>query len=124
MRIEPYLNLDLPKNLYSSIARFRLSSHNLQIELGRHKRPYVEPNNRTCQRCNLNSVEDEVHFLMVCPKWEPHRLKLMHTAMAHISDFLVLRQNQQFQEILSSKVPEINIALGHFLYSTLNNDHA
>jgi hypothetical protein len=124
MRIEPYLNLDLPKNLYSSIARFRLSSHNLQIELGRHKRPYVEPNNRICQRCNLNSVEDEEHFLMVCPKWESYRLKLMRTAMAHINDFIGLGQNQQFLGILSSKIPEINIALGHFLYSSFNYDNA
>ena len=41
-RTEPYLNLGLRKPVYRSIVRFRLSSHNLQIELDRHKHPYVQ----------------------------------------------------------------------------------
>ena len=38
-RFEPYLNLNLPKKTYNNIARFRISSHNLKIEKGRHETP-------------------------------------------------------------------------------------
>ena len=34
IKIEPYLNHDLPKSIYCNISHFRLSSRNLNIELG------------------------------------------------------------------------------------------
>ena len=37
--LEPYLNLNLPKITYNNIARFRVSSHCLKIEMGRHETP-------------------------------------------------------------------------------------
>ena len=124
MRIEPYLNLGLPKKLYCSVARFRLSSHNLQIELGRHKRPFVQAEDRKCTKCNMNKVEDEEHYLMVCPMWDHYRLNLLHCAISHIQGFLVYNQNQQFLEIMKSKVSEVNYALGSFLYSSFNHGHS
>ena len=80
IRIEPYLNYTLPKSVYCNIARFRLSSHNLNIELGRHKRPYVPADERICEKCNLNQVEDEFHCLMRRKKWNDIRLNLFHIA--------------------------------------------
>ena len=117
MRIEPYLNVGLTKNLFRSIARFRLSSHNLQIELGRHKRPYVEREDRKCDKCSMNVVEDEEHLLMVCPKWYHYRQTLMGSSASHIPGFLIFSQTQQFVKIMSSKILAINFALGHFLNS-------
>jgi phosphoheptose isomerase len=32
--------------------------------------------NRICSNCNSKSVEDELHFLMYCPKFENHRREL------------------------------------------------
>ena len=44
-------------------ALSRLSSHMLEIERGRHVKPQKIPlEQRTCQRCTLNSVDDEIHF--------------------------------------------------------------
>ena len=35
----------------------------LEIERGRHVKPQKIPlEQRTCQRCTLNSVDDEIHF--------------------------------------------------------------
>ena len=119
MRLEPCLNLDLPKLLYSSIARFRLSSHNLAIELGRHKRPYLPPGNRICDKCILNKVEDELHCLMECPKWNLIRINLLKVASEKIDGFLVLSSLQQFNSIMSNKSLEVNIALGRFLQLAL-----
>ena len=119
MRIEPYLNLGLPKSVYCYIARFRLSSHNLSIELGRHKRPFVPAEERLCDKCTLNVVGDELHCLMICPRWVDIRRLLIKTACNEIPNFLILSVESQFQEILCHKTIEMNHALGQFLYTAL-----
>jgi exonuclease III len=121
LRIEPYLNCNLPKYAYKSIARFRLSSHNLHIELGRHKRPIKTPaEERFCRRCNSNSIEDEFHCLMVCTNWDRHRIDLLEQAQLLIDNFLVLSLEKQFIEILSVKNHEMSLALGKFLHQVLS----
>ena len=119
IRLEPYLDHYLPKTLYCNIARFRLSSHNLKIELGRHKRPYVPASERLCEKCNLNLVEDEHHCLMVCPKWNDNRNVLFDTANKFIEGFFVLHTSEQFSSILISKEIDLNFALGKFLQVAL-----
>lgn len=119
MRIEPYLNLGIQKSYYCNIARFRLSSHNLNIELGRHKRPFVPSEERFCDKCDLQLVEDEIHCLMVCPKWNDIRTPLMQIVFRHIENYALLSVERQFQEILSDKSLEVNTALGRFLKTAL-----
>ena len=46
------------------LANLRLSSHKLNIEIGRHNT--IDRQDRTCIRCNLNDIEDEFHFVLVC----------------------------------------------------------
>ena len=55
------------------IAKVRCSSHNLEIEKGRHKD--VNAENRFCLMCPENSVEDEMHFLSFCNTYELLRSK-------------------------------------------------
>ena len=44
-----------------------MSSHLLEIERGRHVKPQKIPlEQRTCQRCTLNTVDDEIHILITC----------------------------------------------------------
>ena len=122
-RIEPYLMHNLPKSVYTNIARFRLSSHNLNIELGRHKRPYVPACERICEKCNLNLVDDELHCLMICTKWNDLRVKLFEVACRLINGFLVLSQSEQFHQIMTSKELDLIFALGKFLYTALKIDN-
>lgn len=119
IRIEPYLNLNISKSYYCNIARFRLSSHNLNIELGRHKCPFVPSEQRFCDKCNSGDVEDEMHCLMVCSSWNTSRTPLMQVAFKHIENLTVLSVEWQFLEILSDKSLELNMALGHFLQTAL-----
>ena len=53
------------------ISKLRLSSHQLLIETGRHKN--VERKNRKRTLCNLNEIEDEFHFILVCPFYKEIR---------------------------------------------------
>ena len=68
-RLEPYLLLNMNRKTCSKIARFRISSHNLRIETGRHEKPKIPSEDRTCLKCNLNEVEDEIHCLVTCPSY-------------------------------------------------------
>ena len=49
------------------ITRFRMSSHNLNVESGRYRNELRS--NRICTLCNLNDIEDEFHFILKCPKY-------------------------------------------------------
>jgi hypothetical protein len=122
MRLEPYLIYNFPKPLYCSIARFRLSSHNLNIELGRHKRPYVPPEDRICIKCELGQVEDEFHCLMYCSKWNDIRAILFVSVCSVINEFNVLSPTEQFRRIMSDKGKVISYALGKFLLIAMKLD--
>ena len=121
--LESYLNYNLPKYLYRSIARFRLSSHNLHIELGRHKRPYVVAEERICKRCDTNDTEDEFHCLIICRNWETARMDLYQVAYKHIEDFTIFHPKEQLLKIMINKKSEMIYALGKFLNIVLKTDN-
>lgn len=54
-------------------ASFRTSLHNLKIE--RKRLNYINRANRICKVCNLQAVEDELHFLLMRPLNNTLRLK-------------------------------------------------
>ena len=62
--ISPYLFVLNNKKLRNTIAKLRLSSHQLNIEIGRHRN--IVRADRKCILCNLNDVEDEYHFIFIC----------------------------------------------------------
>ena len=63
--------------LIAALARLRLSSHNLEIERGRHTRPITPVANCICRRCQTTQVDDEIHFLMQCNMFELDRKALL-----------------------------------------------
>ena len=113
--LEPYLNLNLSKKTYSNIARFRLSSHNLKIETGRHSRPKTPIEERICDKCGSNNVEDEMHCLLVCEANAIPRAELIDKVCNQIDNFNNLDKTNQFKLIMANKQPEIIQAVGSFL---------
>ena len=55
----------------SFLAKIRLSAHNLEIEKGRYVE--IDKNNRICKVCQNLDIEDEKHFILLCPKYEAQR---------------------------------------------------
>ena len=83
--MEPYLlstNLSLKQR--TIICRFRTSCHNLQIELGRHQRPYIPPALRVCDFCNV--TQDEIHHLFTCKKYDPERKEMFDKLRPFVSN--------------------------------------
>jgi len=57
------------------LAKLRLSSHVLFIETGRHQN--IPRNERICKFCTLNEIEDEYHFVLICPLYDNFRNTLI-----------------------------------------------
>ena len=70
---EQYLNFQLDNKFKYSLTRFRTSSHDLEIEKGRYNR--IRREDRLCKLCNLNQIETEYHFLLICPFYRDLRLQ-------------------------------------------------
>jgi hypothetical protein len=48
-----------------ALTPFRVSAHDLLIERGRYVN--MKRHDRICTCCNMNMLENEYHFLLVCP---------------------------------------------------------
>jgi len=57
---EKYLHIINNFTLRRAITKLRISSHRIKIETGRYLK--LEVNKRLCNTCDLNQIEDEIHF--------------------------------------------------------------
>ena len=79
IRYEKYLELNISKNIMKKFTQLRLSAHKLCIETARHIKVSMSTRNeqklkaRKCKLCETNNDEDELHFLMFCPKYNKQR---------------------------------------------------
>ena len=92
------------------ITSFRISSHYLLIEIGRHRN--VHRRNRTCQICNTGEIEDEFHFILKCPLYHNFRIKYIkpyYYRRASVFKLVQLLSVQNVKELCN---------LGKFLYAS------
>ena len=85
--------LHLPKKVVLSMARFRLSSHNLRIETGRHEG--LPRSERSCCRCKrllgenfVAPIDDEEHLLFSCEGTKDIRLRFSGLPMSTLRDLM------------------------------------
>jgi len=100
--------------LYCLVYLFRVSSHNLRVETDRHENPKLPLEERKCDKCNSDEIEDELHSLLICSKNSIPRVKLLKVC-DQFHNFRSLNNTNKFQVIMSSKEPDIIFALGKFL---------
>ena len=73
--LEKYLSCIKENKFRIALTRFRLSSHDLAIETGRYTN--IDRKFRICTHCNMRVIENEYHFLIVCPKYITIRQKYL-----------------------------------------------
>ena len=73
LAMETYLETIHVNKFRVSLSKFRLSSHDLAIEKGRYNN--INRKNRLCTYCNMNVIENDFHFLLVCAKNRHLRIK-------------------------------------------------
>jgi hypothetical protein len=106
---EAYLDVVANRKWRMALTKFRVSAHRLMIELGRRTRTAVE--HRLCPKCSLGEVEDEWHFLSVCPIYTAEREKLLTCINKKSPLFKQLPYDDQLCWIMSNKDEEIIMKL-------------
>ena len=90
------------------LAKFRTFNHDLAIEKGRHAK--LERHMRTCTMCDLGCVEDEYHFILICPKYDCLREKYLPWR------FRNFQSSAKFIDFMSSNNDQTVNSLSTFIY--------
>ena len=91
-----YLNMCLTRRERSLLCQLRMGVLSIRVETGRFRNITLE--HRICEICQLNLVEDEIHFVTVCPKYNNLRKKLY--AHVQFEDFSDLDNENKFTYIM------------------------
>lgn len=105
---EKYLNVITENKYKVALSRFRISSHSLLIETGRYDGTPREQ--RICRSCTMNKLEDEYHFLLVCPNYRELRSKYFKPYFCHWPTM------HKFEILLSSSSKKTICNLAKFIY--------
>ena len=65
----------MPESMRSTLAKFKCGVYTLAIETGRYSDKPVEQTE--CLSCPNDKVEDEFHFLLLCPAYQKERTILL-----------------------------------------------
>ena len=105
---ETYLSCISSTALQISFSRFRLSSHNLLCETGRYNNiPY---DRRICTFCNMQVIENEYHFILICPIYSDLRKMYLPKIYNRWPNL------QKFFSLMSSTNVKIIVNLSKFVY--------
>ena len=105
---EKYLDIINIDKYRIALTQFRISSHNLAIEKGRHEN--IPRQDRKCRNCTLNQIEDEYHFLMICPKF-------YHLRRLYFKPYFCRWPTlQKFQTLMTSINRKMLIDIAKFIY--------
>ena len=83
-KMEKVLHSDVDKFALSIFVKIRISNSNLNIERGRYIKLLVEK--RICPLCNIEP-EDEIHFILKCPKLDECRKELFSNISSVVPSF-------------------------------------
>ena len=97
---ETYLDVVKNDRLRKILSQFRLSSHSLEIEVGRYSN--IERANRICKLCNQNTIESEYHFMLCCSQYTTIRNKYIgHISWPNIHTFKYLMMSKNTKRLLN-----------------------
>ena len=103
---EPYIKL-LPTNCAIQMLRFRTTNNPLPVNVLRYEG--IPRHDRLCNKCNLNDVGDEYHYILICPFFKQKRRELLPKQ-------LTVRPNaMKFYTLLNSNEKLFLLRLKHFL---------
>ena len=98
--VEPYILHIRGNHLITAMARYRISSLDLNIERGRIKIPITAKNQRICTTCEINEIDDEIHLLLHCSAMNNVR-KILFDSIAAIIN--IQPTNNFFLRIMTSR---------------------
>ena len=106
-QVEQYLNINNDKYRIA-LTRFRCCSHNVLIEEGRHRN--IPKEQRLCNKCSMLSIENEYHFLLVCPFYRNLRKDYLPKYYNHWPNIF------KFKKLLNASNINLLNKLSKFIY--------
>ena len=97
--LEKYFTEIKNVSIRTQVTKFRLSDHNLMIEVGRHNG--VKAHLRFCPFCK-NEVESEMHFLLDCSVYRNVRNGLFNSIEREKPFFRYLQKEEKFSYLLAN----------------------
>lgn len=88
---EPYVFNIKNKSLRSMMAQFRCGVLPIKIETGRFENKAIY--DRKCEMCEMDSIEDEHHFLLECTQYNNERQKLYEKAKESYPEFMTIEND-------------------------------
>ena len=101
MNFEKYLDVLNIRKYRKAFTKLRVSSHRLNIEVGRHQG--LPRENRICLYCcnhNINVIEDEYHFVVKCSLYNYLRGKYI-PMVKNLNDYVTIMQTSN-EELLTN----------------------
>ena len=106
------------------LTRFRISNHRLNIETGRYTG--INVNERICNFCNQNKIDDEKHFLLECDFHQKARLDILKLRTPQLINESTLSNimyntkiTKQLAKFISASFKKRDIHVTHIYLSTL-----
>ena len=103
---EPYLT-KIPSSCAISLLRFRVTNNYLPVNRLRYQN--IPRYDRKCEKCNLNEIGDEFHYLFVCPFFSDTRKECMPTR------FYVNPNTIKYRQLFVSSNRRILLKTKHFI---------
>ena len=110
-----YLDLSRRNPSRKALVKLRISSHKLRIETGRYDK--IPREERLCNLCNSNKIEDETHFLLDCPRYSSIRDMFFSKIESKIPFLRLLSHETLIAHLMNSTDYYINIQLISFISS-------
>jgi hypothetical protein len=98
------------------LAKFRTSSHKLNIEIGRYHG--IPAEDRKCEVCNGGKVENEIHFLLECPLYTEERTPFLTEVYKKSNQVRMLDSENLFTWIMLNEDQDHIQALGEFVHNS------
>ena len=111
--VESYILHIRGNQFITTMARYRMSSHDLNIKRGQFNNPITPLNQQICTRCELNELDDEIHLLLHCSAMNNERKILFDYEAAIIN---IQPTNELFLRIMTSRDITVVKSLAQFIY--------
>ena len=111
---EKYLSVIKDTEICKCFMSFRISSHKLEIEIGRYKK--LDVKDRLCKICNTGAIEDEQHLLFNCSAYHSLRYSFMEKVGQTCKNFSILSQDAQLIWLMNNETDDIINLFSRYIY--------
>ena len=100
------------------VVKLRCGILQLHVESGRFNQTNLE--NRTCNVCNINVIEDKFNFVCICPEYSNIRTKLYSQYGAKNTNFIKSSEADKFNYILENSNHDLAIYIKGGLHDAIS----